>query len=75
MKLIAKQYLFHVGQYPDTNGRKKDLVVREGMVGIWKDSQVHEDPDTEEVYYEIVVNRKVTQLVLEAVSGEQSATA
>ncbi|MFT4814632.1 MAG: hypothetical protein ACI80L_000018 [Pseudohongiellaceae bacterium] len=74
MKLNGKQYLFHIGQYPDTNGRKKDLIIREGRVGIWKDSQVHEDPDTEEVYYEVVVNRKVTPLVLEAVNGKQTAT-
>ncbi|MFT7472519.1 MAG: hypothetical protein ACI8XU_002417 [Kiritimatiellia bacterium] len=75
MKLNGKQYLFHIGQYPDTNGRKKDLIIREGRVGIWKDSQVHEDPDTDEVYYEVVVNRKVTPLVLEAVNGKQTATA
>ena len=74
MKLNGKQYLFHVGQYPDANGRKKDLIIREGKVGIWKDSQVHEDPDSDEVYYEVVVNRKVIPLVLETVSGKQAAT-
>lgn len=75
MKLNGKQYLFHVGQYPDTNGRKKDLVIREGKVGIWKDSQIHEDPNGDEVYYEVVVNRKVIPLVLEAVSAKQAVTA
>lgn len=75
MKLNGKQYLFHVGQYPDTHGRKKDLIIREGKVGIWKDSQVHEDPDSDEVYFEVVVNRKVTPLVLESVNGKQAATA
>lgn len=74
MKLNGKQYLFHVGQYPDMNGRKKDLIIREGCVGIWKDSQVHENPDSDEVYYEVVVNRKVTPLVLETANGNQSAT-
>jgi hypothetical protein len=75
MKLNGKEYLFHVGQYSDTNGRKKDLIIREGKVGIWKDVQVHEDPETDEVYYEVVVNRKVTPLVLETVNGKQTATA
>tara|TARA_B110000858_G_scaffold157616_1_gene180454 strand:+ start:37567 stop:39867 length:2301 start_codon:yes stop_codon:yes gene_type:complete len=75
MKLNGKQYLFHAGQYPDTNGRKKDLIIREGKVGIWKDSQVHEDPNSDEVYYEVVVNRKVIPLVLEAVGAKQAATA
>ena len=75
MKLNGKEYLFHVGQQLDTNGRKKDLIIREGKVGIWKDLQVHEDSDTDEVYYEVVVNRKVTSLVLETVNGKQTATA
>lgn len=75
MKLNGKQYLFHVGQYPDTNGRKKDLIIREDKIGVWKDAQIHEDPDSDEVYYEIVVNRKVIPLVLEKVGGRQAATA
>tara|TARA_B110000459_G_scaffold25606_1_gene24752 strand:- start:1383 stop:1610 length:228 start_codon:yes stop_codon:yes gene_type:complete len=75
MKLNGKEYIFHAGQCLDTNGRKKDLIIREGKAGIWKDLQVHEDPDTDEVYYEVVVNRKVTSLVLETVNGKQTATA
>ena len=73
MKLNGKEYLFHVGTYPDANGRKKDLVIREGKIGIWQDSQVVEDPDTDESYYEVVVNRKVLPLVMEAVSKKQEA--
>ena len=74
MKLNGKDYLFHVGQYPDVSGRKKDLVIREGQIGIWRDSQIHEDPDSKEVYYEVVVNRKVLPLVLESTIGKQSET-
>ncbi|GJM11742.1 MAG: hypothetical protein DHS20C12_01450 [Pseudohongiella sp.] len=72
MKLNGKKYMFHVGQYPDSNGRKKDLIIREGKVGIWKDSQAHEDPDGNEAYYEVVVNRKVNSLVLETVNNKPS---
>ena len=75
MKLNGKEYIFHAGQNLDTNGRKKDLIIREGKAGIWKDLQVHEDPDIDEVYYEVVVIRKVTSLVLETVNGKQPATA
>lgn len=75
MKLNGKKYLFHVGQYPDSQGRKKDLVIREGEIDIWKDSEIHEDPDSDEVYYEVVVNRKVIPLVLETVGTKQSTTA
>ena len=73
MKLNGKQYLFHAGQYPDTNGRKKDLIIREGRVGLWKNSEIHENPDSDEVYFEVIVNRKVIPLVLETVNGKQTA--
>ena len=73
MKLNGKEYLFHVGQYPDVNGRKKDLVIREGKIGIWQDSEILDDPDSDESYYEVVVNRKVLPLVMEAVSKKQEA--
>ena len=69
--LNAKDYLFHVGQYPDANGRKKDLVIREGKVGLWRDSEIHEDPDSDESYFEVVVNRKVLPLVLESTIRKQ----
>ena len=75
IKLNGKQYLFHIGQYPDASGRKKDLIIRERKVGIWKDSQIQEDPDSNEAYYEVVVNRKVIPLVLETLTGKQAATA
>ncbi len=74
MKLNGKEYLFHVGQYPDVDGRKKDLVIREGKIGLWKDNEVHDDPEATESYFEVVVNRKVLPLVLEAVSNKQAET-
>ena len=74
MKLNGKDYLFHVGQYPDVNGRKKDLVIREGKIGIWEDNEVKDDPAATESYFEVVVNRKVLPLVLEAVSKSQTET-
>ncbi|MEX0963191.1 MAG: hypothetical protein WDZ52_04000 [Pseudohongiellaceae bacterium] len=72
MKLNGKKYLFHVGQYPDTSGRKKDLVIREGEIGVWRDAQIEVDAASEGVYYEVVVNRKVIPLVLESCGGKQA---
>ena len=73
MKLNGKDYLFHVGQYPDTNGRKKDLVIREGKIGLWKDEQIVDDPNSDDSYFEVVVNRKVLPVVLEAVQARKAA--
>lgn len=75
MKLNSKEYLFHVGQYPDMNGRKKDLVIREAKVGIWRDSEIHEDPESTELYFEVVVNRKVLPVVIEAATAKQTEPA
>lgn len=73
IKLNDKSYLFHVGQYPDATGRKKDLVIREGKVGLWKDNKIIENPDSDESYYEVVVNRKVLSLILDAVKNKKQA--
>lgn len=71
--ILALEYLFHVGQYPNVNGRKRDLVTRKGKIGNWQDSEILDDPDSDESYYEVVVNRKVLPLVMEAVSKKQEA--
>ena len=75
MKLNGKEYLFHVGQYPDVKGRKKDLVIREGKVGLWKGQEVQDDPQSTESYYEVVVNRKVLTLIQDSLKSSQTATA
>ena len=74
MKLNGKDYLFHIGQYPDVNERKKDLIIREGKVGIWRDLQIQEDEDSDESYFEVVVNRKVISLLLDTTTQKQTAT-
>ncbi len=67
VKLNGNDYLFHYGQYPDAKGRKKELVIREGKVGLWQDGQIIDDPDSDESYFEVVVNRKVLSLILEKI--------
>lgn len=74
-KLNGKEYLFHVGQYPDVNGRKKELVIREGKIGLWKDQEIHDDPDSDESYYEVVVNRKVLSLIADSLKSKQTINA
>ena len=73
IKLNNTGFVFHVGQYPDATGRKKDLVIREGKIGLWKDNEIVENPDSDESYYEVVVNRKVLSLILDAVKNKKQA--
>lgn len=66
LRLNNRNCHFLVGQYPDMNGQKKDLVIRKGRVGIWRELRIEEDAESDENYYEVVVNRKVITLVMEA---------
>lgn len=72
LKLNGKEFTFFAGQYPDCQGRKHELVIREGQVGLWKNERIEENPDSSEKYYEIVVNRKVTALVLDVKNRENT---
>ncbi|MFM1897574.1 MAG: hypothetical protein RLZZ385_2648 [Pseudomonadota bacterium] len=65
VKLNGRDYLFHTGTYPDLQGRKRELIIREGQVGLWRNETMEDNPDDDEKYYEVVVNRKVITLVLE----------
>lgn len=75
VKLNGTQYIFHVGSYPDTKGKKKDLVIREGHTGIWADNEILADRNRDESYYEVVVNRKVIPVILDAARKIKTATA
>ena len=66
MNMNGKEFCFFVGQFPDMNGWKKDLIIRQGKVGVWKESKIENIGEGEESYYEVVVNRKVITWVLEA---------
>lgn len=74
LNLEGTDYLFHVGQYPDMNGRKKDLVIREGKVGIWSNGQILPDDESIETYFEVVVNRKVIPQIVESINASQTLT-
>ena len=74
LKLNGKECVFFAGQYPDCQGKKHELVIREGDVGLWKNERIEDNPDGNEKYYEVVVNRKVTTLVLDVKNREKTAT-
>lgn len=66
VKLNGADYTFHVGSYPDAHGKKKNLVIREGFTGTWSNNEILVERDVDESYYEVVVNRKVIPLILDA---------
>lgn len=55
----------YVGRFPNALGKERDLVVREGAVGVWKDDVANRGGEGSEVFYEILPNSKVAGQVLE----------
>lgn len=50
---------FYFGEYPDTTGKKRTLVIREGKVGLWKNDSI-QPRDVDEKFYEVVTNPQIT---------------
>ncbi len=57
--LDGKPVLFHVGEFPDVEGKKKGLVIREGRVGLWRDGQALPGDDSALPYYEVITNGRI----------------
>lgn len=51
--------VFYFGEYPDTTGKKRTLVIREGKVGLWKNDSI-QPRDVDEKFYEVVTNPQIT---------------
>ena len=60
-----REEVFYVGQYPDVQGKERDLVVREGKVGVLKGNQVELSADTHGKYYEVLGNGKFSNQIVE----------
>lgn len=47
---------FYRGEYPDTSGRRKNLLIREGRTGSWLDGTYTAGTQTSSPYYEVVAD-------------------
>ena len=50
------------------------MVIREGKVRIWRDPEILEIDDKPESYFEVIVNRKVIQILLDNSESRKSIT-
>ena len=64
LKTGATTETMFVGRFPDLLGKERDLVIREGRVGLWQDGKVQGDRGAE-VFYEVLPNSKLTSQVIE----------
>ena len=60
-----QEEIFHVGPYPDVQGKERYLVVRQGRVGIWQSGKVDMTVDTGLFYYEVLPNTKFSNQIVE----------
>ena len=66
----GKTAVFYFGEYPDTEGKKRNLVIREGQVGLWKDDGIH--PHTIDLkFYEVVTNPQITASIQKKLQGSK----
>jgi hypothetical protein len=64
---------FLYGIYPDMEGKKRELVLRQGRVGTWRNNTI-QDPETDAAYfYEVVTNSKVISKVLKSAIKTRTA--
>ncbi len=56
---------FFVGQYPDIVGKKRDLVIRQGKVGVWRGDASVKDAETGLFFYEVLPNTKFAAQIVE----------
>ena len=64
----AVEESFFVGQYPDVGGKQRNIVVRQGRVGHWKDDAVVPGARTSQFFYEVLPNTKFANRIVELVS-------
>ena len=54
-----------VGKYPDTKGKERELVIREGRVGLLRGDAIEVNEASEDVFHEVVMNPKIVSHVLD----------
>lgn len=70
VKVAERSEVMFVGKFPDTLGKERELVIREGRVNKWNHGRVVDTDlvkdDSVEFFYEILPNSKIASQVIEA---------
>jgi hypothetical protein len=59
IKISGEDTLFLAGQFPDVQGKNRDLVIRQAKLGLWKNEEVIRSNQSNEYFYEVVTHQKV----------------
>jgi hypothetical protein len=55
---------FYVGQYPDIQGKERDLVVRQGRVGLMRNDRPDAGCDTGKAFFEVLPNTRYASRII-----------
>jgi hypothetical protein len=60
----------YVGSFPDTRGKERHLVIRQGLIGLWQGEEVHRGQDESKMFFEVLPNSKLASQVIELVRSQ-----
>jgi len=67
-----KSETVYVGRFPDMLGKERSLVIREGVVGLWKGDEVVANPGSTAVFYEVLQNTKFANEIINLAETQSS---
>ena len=65
VKIGRASQTMYVGQFPDLIGKGRDLVIREGIIGLWRNGKALPGQEGGQPFYEVLPNSKFVSQVLE----------
>lgn len=63
IRIEDKAEVIYFGQYPDVQGKHRDVVIRAGRVHLWKNETMIDDPGEPDYFYEVVTQRSILSAV------------
>jgi hypothetical protein len=70
VKSRGKNETVYVGKFPDVQGKERHLVIRRGIVGLWKNDKALANPKSDAVFYEVLPNTKFASQVISLAERE-----
>ena len=71
-RVAGKSQTFFFGEYPDTQEKLRNLVIREAQVGLWRNDEIVEHESTE-VFYEVVTNTQIVAGIQKKIYEDRAA--
>ena len=72
LRIESQDVLFHYGEYPDTQGKMRNLVIREGRVGLWREGRM-EPGAGDKRFFEVVTSHQVISVLQERFFARKAA--